>query len=319
MSACGYIGITDFDWYRNLLAMGSALEEVNFWRPSGRLTNLPEGTPFFFKLKKKHGDAICGFAICVRALSLSVREAWDFLGRSNGARSLEELRGQLSSYLPKGELVSPQVRIGCQLLIAPVFFPEDAWIAAPSDWSGNIVQGASRPLSDPEMSRIWRTCLLQAQGLDLGAQSRQHIVELGQQARYGRPALVAPRLGQGTFRAGVLHAYERACAITREHSVPVLEAAHIRPYAEGGTHDISNGVLLRSDIHRLFDAGYVTITPTGHFEVSGRLREDFNNGRVYYQMHGQPIQLPPASSWQPDRDLLRWHNDHRYLATPGAG
>ena len=65
---------------------------------------------------------------------------------------------------------------------------------------------------------------------------------------------------------------------TRERTLPALEAAHIRPYAEGGDHDARNGLLLRRDIHSLFDAGYVTVTPDHHFEVTGRIRTyaDFN-------------------------------------------
>ena len=50
-------------------------------------------------------------------------------------------------------------------------------------------------------------------------------------------------------------AYSSACAVTREHSLPALEAAHIRPFAEEGTHEVSKGLLLRSEIHRQFDKG----------------------------------------------------------------
>ena len=89
-------------------------------------------------------------------------------------------------------------------------------------------------------------------------------------------------LGQGIFRVSVLDACDRACAVTGEHSLPVLEAAHIMPYADGGTHDVTNGLLLRSDIHRLFDLGYVTVTPEYRFKVSDALAEDFHNGRTYY-------------------------------------
>jgi predicted restriction endonuclease len=63
--------------------------------------------------------------------------------------------------------------------------------------------------------------------------------------------------------------------VTRERTLPALEAAHIRPFAEGGEHEASNGVLLRRDIHSLFDAGYVTITPDLRFEVSRRIKEEF--------------------------------------------
>jgi len=68
--------------------------------------------------------------------------------------------------------------------------------------------------------------------------------------RYGTPKTVQLRLGQGTFRIAVTSAYG-ACAVSGEHSLPALEAAHVRPYADGGGHALPNGLLLRADIHRL--------------------------------------------------------------------
>ena len=134
--------------------------------------------------------------------------------------------------------------------------------------------------------------------------------------KYGPPMLVRPRLGQGTFRIAVTDAYGRACAVTGEHSLPALEAAHIRPFSDGGAHEISNGLLLRSDIHRLFDMGYVGIRPESgdklNFVVSGRLRDDFENGRSYYPIHGQPITLPRIERDRPDRTTLEWHLSQRF-------
>ncbi len=77
--------------------------------------------------------------------------------------------------------------------------------------------------------------------------------------RYGSPTVVYPRLGQGSFRVVVTDIYSRWCAVTRERTLPVLDAAHIRPYGQDGPHDPRNGLLLRSDIHTLFDQGYVTV------------------------------------------------------------
>jgi len=71
--------------------------------------------------------------------------------------------------------------------------------------------------------------------------------------RYGEPVLVRPRLGQGTFRVIVTDVYERRCTIMGERTLPVLEAAHIKPYGVGGPHSSENGLLLRSDLHTLFD------------------------------------------------------------------
>jgi putative restriction endonuclease len=133
-------------------------------------------------------------------------------------------------------------------------------------------------------------------------------------ARFGAPQLIRPRLGQGAFRVLVTDSYERRCAITREKTLPALEAAHIRPYAEGGEHVASNGLLLRRDIHSLFDSGYVTVTPDLRFEVSRRIREEFQNGRHYYELHGAPIYAPEDLSRRPDPAALRWHNDNLFLA-----
>ena len=57
--------------------------------------------------------------------------------------------------------------------------------------------------------------------------------------RYGPGQVIYPRLGQGTFRFAVEQAYQQ-CAVTKEHSIPALEAAHIKPYSLGGFHEVNN-------------------------------------------------------------------------------
>jgi putative restriction endonuclease len=111
----------------------------------------------------------------------------------------------------------------------------------------------------------------------------------------------------------VTDAYGRACAITEEHTLPVLEAAHIKPFAEGGPNKIFNGLLLRSDVHRLFDKGYITVTPELRIEVSRRLKEEFENGRSYYPFDGKPLNhFPPDKQDWPSRELLAWHNENAF-------
>jgi putative restriction endonuclease len=101
--------------------------------------------------------------------------------------------------------------------------------------------------------------------------------------------------------------------MTEEHSLPALEAAHIKPFALDGPHTESNGILLRPDIHRLFDAGYITVTPDYRVLVSDGLKEHFSNGRSYYPFTNQPLAVLPKSVEDfPDRDLLRWHNEVRF-------
>jgi putative restriction endonuclease len=78
-------------------------------------------------------------------------------------------------------------------------------------------------------------------------------------------------------------------------------------------HEVTNGLLLRRDIHSLFDSGYVTVTPELRFEVSRRIKEEFENGREYYALHGRVVQPPDDLSRRPDQQALTWHNENRYL------
>lgn len=133
--------------------------------------------------------------------------------------------------------------------------------------------------------------------------------EATDQLRHGKAQIVKPRLGQASFRLAVLDAYDGACAVTTEHSLPVLEAAHIRPYSQGGEHEVRNGIPLRRDLHRLFDLGFMTIRPNRRLAISGRLRDDWANGRAYYELEGRQITVPTSHEDQPDPALLEWHGD----------
>ena len=113
----------------------------------------------------------------------------------------------------------------------------------------------------------------------------------------------------------VTDAYQRRCAITGEKTLPVLEAAHIKPYAAEGPHSVNNGLLLKSDFHTLFDGGYITIDEDYRIDVSRRLHEDYGNGRDYYKYHGQKLLILPEKEIQlPSREFLRWHNENVFLA-----
>jgi len=196
--------------------------------------------------------------------------------------------------------------IGCVLIAQPVFFKKSEWIPQPEDWQKNTIAPTTYDLTTGEGARIWADC--RRRGLafeDVGAEP----------PRYGIPRLFEPRLGQGIFRLSVVDAYGAACSITEEHSLPALEAAHIKPFGEGGPHSVRNGVLFRADIHKLFDAGYVTVTPDSIFHVSPRLRRDWSNGRSYYPLDGKTLALPRRVAERPDPELLKWHNDHVYKPT----
>ena len=196
-------------------------------------------------------------------------------------------------------------KIGCRILTQPFFFEEPDWIPVPPAWSPNIVSFKTFNTGDANGLALWEAVNDRL--------SRSLAPEMaGSGLRFGEPHLIRPRLGQGAFRVLVTDIYDRRCAVTRERTLPALEAAHIRPYSEGGEHEPQNGLLLRRDIHSLFDAGYVTVTPNHHFEVSRRIREEFENGKHYYALHGHTISTPEAMGQRPDPGALTWHNEIRF-------
>jgi putative restriction endonuclease len=130
----------------------------------------------------------------------------------------------------------------------------------------------------------------------------------GHHTRCQEFAEILPRLGQGLFRVEVIEAYSRRCAITGERTLPVLEAGHIKPYSLVQRHDVSNGLLLRSDLHRLFDGGYLTIDPSDRrVVVSDRIKEEFQNGKEYYKLEGQVLREPEQAWAKPSLENLEYH------------
>ena len=116
------------------------------------------------------------------------------------------------------------------------------------------------------------------------------------------------REGQGGFRLRLLDAYGRQCAITGEHTEPVLDAAHIQPYLGPASNHVQNGMLLTKEFHALFDRGYVTVTPEHVVKVSSHLKKDFSNGRRYYPYDGQVLaKLPDDARLLLSADALQWH------------
>lgn len=115
---------------------------------------------------------------------------------------------------------------------------------------------------------------------------------------------VVARQGQAQFRDALIRAYEGRCAITGCDSPYALEAAHIRPYLGKHTNIVTNGLLLRADIHTLFDLGLLAVSPaTRTVVLSDRL-----SGDHYKSLQGRPLSIPANPEHHPSHDLLteRW-------------
>jgi putative restriction endonuclease len=295
------VAVTDDDWFE-MLRSQSNLTELNFWAPSAaNFRALKPGELFLFKLHSPR-NVIVGGGIFAYANTLPCSLAWNAFGEGNGASSAHEMRTRIAKYRRSDPGDRSDFAVGCRILTQPFFFEEADWLPLPASWSPNIVSFKTYDTSDAEGLALWETVM------DRLGRSAAPI--FSDHDRFGEPQLIKPRLGQGAFRVLVTDIYGRRCAVTQERTLPALEAAHIRPYCDGGTHEAPNGLLLRRDIHSLFDAGYVTITPSLNFEVSRRIKDEFDNGKHYYALHGQRIVVPENAIQRPDTSALTWHNEH---------
>lgn len=309
-----YLGVTDNHWFRFLSR--SNPEDVNFWQPSGTVPfkAIPHGAPFLFKLKSPL-NAIGGIGFFSSHSFLPMTIAWDAFRSRNGCETFDQFSRMILSYRQGKQEVNPT--IGCIVLTDPVFFGEEDWIETPADWGKSIVQGKSYDSSAGEGRLLWgkvEQMLLKYRGQNL-RQGQVETLAADPGERYGEGKSYRYRIGQGAFRVLVTDAYSRRCAITGEKTLPVLEAAHIQSFSENGPNQVSNGLFLRSDMHKLFDNGYLTVTQDYKIEVSQRIKLEFQNGKEYYQYHGQPLKvLPEKPLDRPDPIFVDWHNAHVFKA-----
>jgi putative restriction endonuclease len=301
-----YVAITDSDWFNYLSELRP--DEVNFWQPSasGSFRALSPGEPLLFKLHSPENYIVGGGFFSHYAV-FPVSFAWATFGPKNGATTEAEMRSRLERYRRIETNKASAYLIGCVLLQSPFFFSREEWIPVPG-WSREIVRGKGYTTEDEIGRRLWNDVELRVKAG--AALVPEAAVEEGVQ--FGQPQVVMPRLGQGAFRVIVTDIYKRQCAVTNSHVLHVLDAAHIRPVAEKGSHSPSNGLLLRQDVHTLFDRGYLTVTSDFHLEVSRRLKEEFDNGKEYYALQGRRILLPEARDLWPSKEQLVWHNQNIY-------
>ena len=312
----GYVGVTDDEWFRFLAARpGVSRAEVNFWRPSGgnAFRALTPGEPFFFKTHAPHnrvvgGGFFSGFA------ALPVSEAWQMFGEANGVTNLQRMRERIAHY--RREPIGPHEDpvIGCVFVRDVTFFADDMAQDPPPGFALNIVQGKGYDMGDSHVERYFADLmqLVLGKAIDIDFSQPWHATG----PVFGDLRLTPYRLAQQAFKAVVLSAYHGHCAVTGTKIRPVLQAAHIRPVTNGGENRLDNGMLLRSDVHTMFDNGYLAVDPRQNkLIVSPRLREDFGNGAEFYSKAGQVIALPDRRVDQPNAEFLEWHLDTVYKAS----
>ncbi|MBM3985276.1 MAG: hypothetical protein FJ296_06265 [Planctomycetes bacterium] len=329
------VALTDRAWFDHLATLaaqragrppGSAivrLDECNFWQPRGpRRPDLRPGAPFFLRLHAPD-SCLAGFGFFATWHQLGIAEAWRTFGVANGARTLAEFRSNLERL--RGACVDIEAeRIGCIVLRDVHFLPPSRWTAWASerDWRPHTQVAKDYDLDLPPGDVLRSLLALQPpdEYAEVAAELGERFTLVEADERRREIAALAVREGQGSFRVRLLQAYGGRCALTGERTLPVLEAAHIQDYLGPRSNHVQNGLVLRADLHDLYDQGYLTVLPRGPssnqlvIEVSQRIKQNWHNGKLYYALHGrQPEVLPRSPREQPSHEALEWHARNRFV------
>jgi putative restriction endonuclease len=309
-----YVGVTDTAWFAYLQNRSS--EEANFWRPSGKAFKvLRPGDLFLFKSRAPH-NRIVGGGYFVDAPKLPLISAWEIFGEGNGVPTLQALQERIATYRKEPWTLAYNPNITCITLSEVFYFDEVSTFEAPG-FAKNIVSGKSYGSGDPNNTTLLQETIARLAVHPsplLNAQQNQAVQNLILSAGRGKPTSILPRLGQGAFRALVMKAYGQACSITNDHTLPVLEAAHVKPFSLTQTHSVDNGLLLRSDLHKLFDQGFITLKPEDRtLVVSRKLKDVYQNGRIYYALEGRSLRVPAPGYPTVSEENLRFHAEKVFM------
>jgi putative restriction endonuclease len=110
----------------------------------------------------------------------------------------------------------------------------------------------------------------------------------------------SPGGGQAGFRAALLEAYRGRCAVTGFDAAAALEGAHLRPYRGPESNAVTNGLLLRADIHTLFDLGLLAPDPVTRTIVVSKLLA----GTQYEALSSSKLADPVEACQRPNQDAL---------------
>jgi putative restriction endonuclease len=294
--ACG-LGVTDLRWHSQLLAE-PPVGQVNFWTPTLWNLKLPIGTRFGFMLKapvRKVG----GFGHFVRYEELSVEDAWKRWGPANGVRTLEELNARIREFASKRSVLplpASNPVIGCIVLKDCVFLEERDQFAP---------QEVGLPFPAPIVKwKRFETDLVIPVERELPIPSAPFSL-VGVPDDNWETIRRRKRVAQPLFRRNIIEAYDGRCALTQSDFPEVLEAAHIQPFRGFASHHVQNGIALRRDIHRLFDAGLLTFEADGTVKLAAVL-----SATSYAGLAGQKAQFPSEQDNRPSLDALKFHQEN---------
>ena len=320
MPSSPYIAVTDRTWFEQLarLAGGEPLDEVNFWSPKSQrgFKRISPGAPLCFRLGAPE-NKIAGYGFEAHFALLSFDNAWSAFGPKNGFNDSLEFFDWGARNRQLGLTQIAGESLACTILRECVFWPKSRWIpwGEAEGWARSGIQQGRYEDDARRASRLLAEIANDRMGIPAPEEFVTEYVPLDIDERAVILSKSVARRGQGTFRARLLGAYESRCAITGEHTGPVLDAAHVQPYLGPKSNHVQNGLLLTKEFHALFDAGLVTVTPEFTVRVSSQIRERWKNGHRYYPFDGRRLEMVPADpSAHPSRPALEWHARRVFVA-----
>lgn len=284
------IAPTDKNWFQ-FLKQRLNFQIINFWTDTPwNPRKLNFGDEFYFLLKAPIRK-IGGYAEFYYYQNLTIKEAWQKFGRGNGVNSLYELGRKVTGSTEPDF----STKIGCIVLQNPVFLTPDDYFH-PEDYNLSFPDEISKHKYYPNLNNINFRSQYQQVGFSFARLGVDEDYQFNQ---------AAPSKDQSEFRQNLFNYYNSCGIITQEKNSELLDAVHIHPHLTTNLQNPKNGVLLRTDFHKLFDEGLITITPEYQVLVSSKLDSDY-----YHQYQQQKIYLPDDNIFYPDQRALEFHNQY---------
>lgn len=266
-------------------------------------------------------DAAFTLGVAYAKFGDSKRPCFDHVTRRNGALPSEVLKRLekvwVTKKTPKKQAASfwfgyryetkkPEHNLDDCIDFVRERFPTLRWVLERTDKRGlqavwkRCVENGLNEKNDP--NEATETALRQAE--EAAENAQQFDPQNGEDARTKTLRALVDRRGQPKFRKELLAAYEDKCAITGCDSKEALEAAHIRSYNGDETNHVTNGLLLRADIHTLFDLHLIEIDDQYKVRLSPELESS-----VYAKWSRKRLRLPQRESEWPSRPALAQHRE----------
>jgi hypothetical protein len=312
-----YIINTDPYWFAHVFSRG--IKNPVFWRKTARNPNreaVVPGNQLFFRVTKTNPPVIRGRGVINAVGVYTLAEAFDAFDQRLGYPSMREMISASTKWT-SGIHLQPNTKMFC-IVVSDFQVLRD--IRTDTELANlgidfihtNVVTG--KELDDAQTSALLEIARDRASQpvsslvsfISNGAAS-EAVDEFNprniQDAREKIARLVAKRQGQPEFRKKLLKAYGSKCAISGSNAPAALEAAHVIPYLGPQTNHVSNGLLLRADLHTLFDLGLIaidsyTMTVIVHPSL---LATD------YRELAGKAVSLPANKRDRPNKEALDIH------------